>query len=201
MFRIYFGIVVRLSSLLGQIYVRSFARRKNIAFGERMVINGFPVIFCSQQGTLKIGSDFVMNSGKYHNQIGRNQPCYLITHGKGIITIGNNVGMSSSAIVCFEKITIGDNVKIGGSTVIYDSDFHSLDYSERIQIPEIKSNVRTNPVFIDDNVFIGAHSIILKGVRIGKNSIIGSGSVVSCSIPDNEIWAGNPAKYIRKCNE
>ena len=192
---------MRLSSLLGRLYVRSFGRRNNIKFGERMIINGFPLIFCSGQGVLKIGDDFVMNSGKYYNQIGRNQPCYLIVYGKGAIVIGNNVGMSSSSIVCFEGVTIGDNVKIGGGTVIYDSDFHSLDYSERIQMPEIKSNVRTKPVFIDNNVFIGAHSIILKGVRIGKNSIIGSGSVVACSIPENEIWAGNPAKYIKKCDE
>ena len=53
------------------------------------------------------------------------------------------------------------------------------------------------PVHIKENVFIGAHSIILKGVVIGENSIIGAGSVVTKSIPSNQIWAGNPAKYIR----
>lgn len=54
------------------------------------------------------------------------------------------------------------------------------------------------PVIIEDNAFIGARSIILKGVTIGANSIIGAGSVVTKSIPANEIWAGNPAKFIRK---
>jgi acetyltransferase-like isoleucine patch superfamily enzyme len=54
---------------------------------------------------------------------------------------------------------------------------------------------------ICDNVFIGAHSIVLKGVTIGENSIIGSGSVVTKSIPANQIWAGNPAKIIRNISE
>ena len=56
----------------------------------------------------------------------------------------------------------------------------------------------TKPVEIKDGVFVGAHSIILKGVTIGEGSIIGAGSVVTKSIPAGEVWAGNPAKFIRK---
>jgi acetyltransferase-like isoleucine patch superfamily enzyme len=61
-----------------------------------------------------------------------------------------------------------------------------------------KINAQSAPVKIEDNVFIGAHSTILKGVTIGENSIVGACSVVVKSIPANEIWAGNPAKLIRK---
>ena len=53
---------------------------------------------------------------------------------------------------------------------------------------------------IKDDVFIGAYSFVLKGVTIGNNSIIGACSVVTKNVPDNEIWAGNPAKFIRKNN-
>ena len=53
------------------------------------------------------------------------------------------------------------------------------------------------PVVIGNDVFIGAKSIILKGVIIGENSVIGAGSVVTKSVPANQIWAGNPAKFIR----
>ena len=56
-------------------------------------------------------------------------------------------------------------------------------------------------MIIEDNVFIGAHSTILKGVRISKNSIVGACSVVSKNIPPNEIWAGNPIKFIKKIDE
>jgi acetyltransferase-like isoleucine patch superfamily enzyme len=52
-------------------------------------------------------------------------------------------------------------------------------------------------VIIEDNVFIGAHSTILKGVTIGVNSVIGACSVVTKDIPANQIWAGNPARFIR----
>lgn len=51
---------------------------------------------------------------------------------------------------------------------------------------------------IGDNVLIGAHSIILKGVTIGNNAVVAAGSVVSRSIPANELWGGNPAKFIKK---
>ncbi len=56
-------------------------------------------------------------------------------------------------------------------------------------------------VLIKKNAFIGAHTIILKGVTVGERSIIGAGSVVTKSIPDDEVWAGNPAKRIRKCGD
>jgi acetyltransferase-like isoleucine patch superfamily enzyme len=59
-------------------------------------------------------------------------------------------------------------------------------------------NIPTKPVTIEDGAFIGGDVIILKGVVIGENSVIGAGSVVAKSVPPGEIWAGNPAKFIRK---
>ena len=61
-----------------------------------------------------------------------------------------------------------------------------------------RSQKRNEPVFIADNVFIGAHVTVLKGVTIGENSIIGACSVVTKHVPANEIWAGNPARFIKK---
>ena len=56
----------------------------------------------------------------------------------------------------------------------------------------------TKPVLIKEGAFVGAQTIVLKGVIIGKESIVGAGSVVTKSIPDGEIWGGNPAKFIRR---
>lgn len=61
-------------------------------------------------------------------------------------------------------------------------------------------NWRQGHVYIGDNVFIGTGTIISKDVRIGENAIVGAGSVVTKDIPDNEIWAGNPARFIKKRN-
>ena len=111
--------------------------------------------------------------------------------------MGNNVSMISYRLWIYEGLTIGNNVKIGGGTCIYTTDFHSLDAKIRCSSEDMHHR-KCAPVSIHDNVFIGAHSIILKGVTIGENSIIGAGSVVTKSVPANQIWAGNPAKFIRE---
>lgn len=90
---------------------------------------------------------------------------------------------------------------IGGNCKFYDTDFHSLNYSDRMRpyllnMPD--ENIVNKDILIKKGAFIGGHSIILKGVTIGENSIVGAGSVVSKSIPDNEIWAGSPVELIKK---
>ena len=82
---------------------------------------------------------------------------------------------------------------LGGGSKIYDTDFHWLDYYKR----STQGGGMTSPIYIDDGVFIGANCIILKGIHIGKKAIIGAGSVVTKDIPQEEIWAGNPARRIR----
>jgi acetyltransferase-like isoleucine patch superfamily enzyme len=69
---------------------------------------------------------------------------------------------------------------------------------KRNSIPEDRSDVSVAPVVIKDGAFIGGHSTILKGVTIGERAIVGAGSVVRQNIPADEIWAGNPAKSVRK---
>ena len=113
----------------------------------------------------------------------------------GPIKIGNNVGISNTCLYAAEEIEIGDNVRIGGDTRIYDTDFHSLDAKER---ESKKETIKISPVRIKNNVFVGAHCLILKGVTIGENSIIAAGSVVTKDVPPNQIWGGNPAKCIRE---
>ncbi len=120
----------------------------------------------------------------------------FLTVGVGKIILGKNVGISNSAIVARELVRIEDDVMIGGSCKIYDNDFHSIDYSIRINGDD--NNIKIKPIHILKGAFIGAHSIILKGVTIGEYSIIGAGSVVTKDVPSNEVWAGNPAHFIKK---
>ena len=115
--------------------------------------------------------------------------------------IGSNVGMSSTAIVCQNKIVIGNNVNLGGGTVIYDTDFHSLDPVHRGDSKQDGANISTAPVIINNDVFIGGHTTILKGVNIGEGTVIGACSVVTRDVPAYEIWAGNPAKKIRNLHK
>lgn len=89
---------------------------------------------------------------------------------------------------------IGNNVLIGSGCVICDSDAHPIHPSER-QNHEL---TKSSPIIIGNDVFIGARSIILKGVTIGEGAVIGAGSVVTKDVPSMCVYAGNPAILIKK---
>jgi acetyltransferase-like isoleucine patch superfamily enzyme len=148
-------------------------------------------------GSCRIGKRLTMNNGIKRNPIGCYDPCTLFVDRGAELIIGEHVGISQTALICHTRITIGNYVKIGGGVKIYDTDFHSLDPVTRATLKEDLAHKKKAPVVIGNNVFIGAYSIILKGVTIGDNAVIGAGSVVTKSVPENQIWAGNPAKFIK----
>lgn len=157
---------------------------------------GVPYIMVARGGKMKIGRDFAMNNGIQGNPIGYYCPCTFFVDRGCRISIGDHVGISQAALIALADITIEDNVKIGGGVKVFTSDFHSLDPNVRKGKQDLASR-HSAPVKIEHDVFIGAGSIILKGVTIGACSVVGAGSVVSKSIPPYQIWAGNPAKFIR----
>jgi len=157
---------------------------------------GIPIVDINEGCRLTIGHSLMLNNGMNHNRIGRQQPCLFIADLGGTIRIGDRVGMSGTALVCHQAIVIGNDVSIGGNTVIYDTDFHSLDARQRGTSAD-NALANTAPVHIGNQVFIGAHVTILKGVRIGDHAIIGAGAVVTRTVPPYELWAGNPARHIR----
>lgn len=119
---------------------------------------------------------------------GRVRPAFLRLAG---ISIGKNCFIGRGVIfdsLCPERIHIGDHVHITvGCTLIA----HYLDTaSEGI-------NWKYGEIEIGDDVFVGAGTIFAKPCRIGNSSIIGSGSVVTKDIPSKQIWAGNPARFIK----
>lgn len=162
---------------------------------------GIPKIWVSSRGgAITIGENFAMHNGNTANIIGFGVPCALMAD-KASISIGNHVGMSQTTLFALESdIIIGDHTLLGGGVKIYSSDFHSLDYNHRRDhtLGGIDhQNRKSVAVTIGHDCLIGAGSIILKGVTIGDYSIIGAGSVVTKSIPSGEIWAGNPARFVK----
>lgn len=145
--------------------------------------------------------------------------CEFLVTGNGKLKIGNYCSFGSDLkLYCKDSITIGNFVLVSWNCFIADYNPHPVNpverknemiYSNNSLFPnfgkkkllpesEYKVSFETEPVAIEDNVWIGANSIILKGVRIGENSIIGAGSVVTGEIPRNCIAGGNPAKVIRE---
>lgn len=162
-----------------------------------MRIRGRVDIKKATNSTLQIGNGFWLMSGSGYNSIGRNIQSSLRVDSGASLVIGHNCGFSCVSIWAKKGIRIGDNVKIGADTIILDSDMHSLDYELRRSPKTDGPNAKASEIVIGDDVFIGTRCIINKGVRIGDKSIIASGSVVTKDVPDNEIWGGNPAKFLK----
>ncbi len=115
------------------------------------------------------------------------------------IIIGNNFSIQKDChITAINKIIIGDNVLIASKVFITDH-MHGEFNEDAIKLPPARRKLYSKgPVIIEDNVWIGENVVILPGVTIGKNSIIGANAVVSKSIPENSIAVGIPAKVIKK---
>lgn len=147
---------------------------------------------------VQIGDDFGFSSGGGYNCLSRNVKGAIELEKGASLTIGNNVGISSSCLWVFTSLSIGNNTKIGADCIILDSDTHSLDYLMRQDPKQDRPNATSKSITIGSNVLIGTRSIILKGVSIGDRSVIGAGSVVTSSIPSDCIAAGNPCKVIKR---
>jgi acetyltransferase-like isoleucine patch superfamily enzyme len=112
---------------------------------------------------------------------------------ENMIQIGDNTFIGR----CVEfnsdhSIIIGNNVLIASNTTIVDVGHQIKDETLIRQQPII-----SKPIRIEDDVWIGTQCVILQGVTIGKGSVVGAGSIVNKSIPEYQVWAGSPAKFIR----
>jgi maltose O-acetyltransferase len=114
------------------------------------------------------------------------------------IELGDGAQVNNNAVIKSEGpgIEIGARALLGSGVTIYDSDFHDLHPDRRRGGQPLMARVE-----LGENVFIGDHVTILKGVRIGAHSVIGTGSVVTSSIPAGVIAAGNPARVIRALDD
>lgn len=165
---------------------------KGAKIGNNLRMEGKTAIYIG--GSLQIGDNFICRSGFKGHILGGEYSSFNIDSG-GVMKIGDNSGISATNINCKKSVQIGSHVLIGAGCLITDSNHHSLDWKERCLNGD--NDIKSAPVTICDYVFIGARSIILKGVTIGENSIIAAGSVVVNDIPANCMAGGNPCKVIK----
>lgn len=98
-------------------------------------------------------------------------------------------------ITAVQSVYIGNNVLIASSVFISDHDHGNRDIDSLLVKPSMR-DIYSSPVIVEENVWIGEHVIILKGVTIGRNSIIGAGAVITKSVPPYSVVVGNPGRVI-----
>ena len=180
-------------------YNKMLFRLKGAKVGNNLrVYNSF--FLQIRNGSVSIGDNCVITSGEGINPLCRNlQGCLFVAKG-GKVSIGDNVGMSSPCVWSENSITIGNNASIGGNCVIMDTDVHEMDFKAR-RGEKKDGVVKSSPVVIGDDVWLGNGVLVLKGVTIGDRTVVGAGSVVTKSLPADVVAAGNPCKVIRSLND
>ena len=148
------------------------------------------VVFCiNRPSKVVFGKGLIITGGYSINALSPSERSCILVRKDTELIIGDNCGFSS---IC---ISVHDSIRI-------DSNGHCINYLERRMERECKDwsklNIDHAPIVIEDDVFIGACCIISKGITIGARSIVAAGSVVVKSIPADEVWGGNPAKFIKK---
>jgi acetyltransferase-like isoleucine patch superfamily enzyme len=176
-------------------------RMGGVHIGRGVRILGRPIVTMERGSTIEVGPYVVITSSPEATALGTSRPCILRTLASDAhIEIGESCGMSGTAIVAAGEIRIGARVLMGSETIIADTDFHPIDRFPRRHLPR-EGYSPHHRVVIEDDVFIGARATILKGVRIGRGSVIGAGSIVCRDIPSGSIAAGNPARVVRRLKE
>jgi Hexapeptide repeat of succinyl-transferase len=176
-------------------YVKLMFRWHGISWGHGWRMLGMPLIQKQRGSTIRLGDGLSLRSWPASNPLVPNHRVVLATRRKSaVIEVGHDCGFTGATLVAAEYIKLGDRVTLGSNVTIVDTDFHPLDPDERNRD---FNRGRHAPVIIEDDVFVGMNSIILKGVTVGHGSVVGAGSVVTTNVPAGTIVAGNPARPIR----
>lgn len=193
---LFFRIHRLLLSVFTTLWNKLIMLLSSVHYGKNFRSCGF--IYYRNGGKIKLGSGVNINSNLIADPIGGQTKTILVSGSNGKLVIGDRVGISNAAIFATKEIIIENDVVIGAGCKIYDSDFHSVIASNRLNG---NTNIPLSSVRICERAFIGGHAIILKGVTIGEGAVVAAGAVVTKDIPANEIWGGNPAVFLKKIDQ
>lgn len=158
---------------------------------------GLPIIQKFINSKIRIEKGVTLISDVNGNPAGISHPVILATLAEGAeIILHKDCGLSGAVICAANKIEIGEYVGLGANAHVYDTDFHALNPYHRKFDNDNKTLFK--PVLIDDFAWIGTNCIILKGVHVGKGAVIGAGSIVTKDVPELNVYAGNPARFVKE---
>jgi acetyltransferase-like isoleucine patch superfamily enzyme len=175
-------------------FVRLHFALHGVRWGRGWRVFGAPRIQRHRGSHIAIGDGFQLRSWPRSNPLIAQRAVLSTRTAHAQIRIGRDCGFSGAVLVANDRIEIGDRVLLGANVFVLDNDFHPLDPERRRENP---ADADSRPIAIENDVFVGMNSVVLKGVRIGQGSVVGANSVVSRDVAPNTLVAGNPAQVIR----
>jgi acetyltransferase-like isoleucine patch superfamily enzyme len=173
-----------------------YLQMRSCKVGKRFTAIGRPCINRKRGSSITIGDNVTLCSSGMANPVANSGSCRLATlSANAEIILHDGVGISTTIICCASRVEIGNGTIIGGGSLIMDTDFHTRNLDGSWGTDPLTVS---KPITIGKNCFIGARSIVLKGVKIGDGAVVGAGSVVTRDIPAFTIAGGNPARPLSK---
>jgi len=170
----------RVSLVWPALNARLRLRRAN-SLGRRVTLRGSPAV--TNDGRMTIG-----NSVRLVSTVAKLE---LVTLANGYLEIGNNVFINyGSSLVSSAHVRIGNDCLIGTHVTVMDCDFHRVE--------DKAWDTTGAPIFIEDRVWLGNRSMVLKGVRVGHDAVVAAGSVVTHDVEPRTLVAGVPARLVRR---
>ena len=185
---------------LRRVFAWPFARVQfalsGLEWGTGWKVYGRPIVQRHRKSRISIGDGLEIRSFPRSNPLAPNHPVVFATRERGAeLELGDDCGLTSTTLVAADRVRLGDRVQVGANSTIVDTDFHPLT-PERRNENFLDGEVAS--VTVEDDVFIGMESLVMKGVRIGEGSVVGAGSVVTQDVPPRTVVAGNPATVVRE---
>lgn len=187
-FPVFIGNHTKFVSLKGEIHIEASVKSGMIRFG----FGNVGIVDKKYSRTLiEINGNII-----FKNRANFGYGSKISIGENGILKIGDRFEISAnSAIICFESVTIEDNVLFSWDILAMDTDFHQ---TLNTKTNEINYHI-SRPIYLGTNTWVGARSILLKGTCVPANTIIGAGSLLTkeYNIEENSLLAGNPARVFK----
>lgn len=170
--------------------------------GRSVRFNGRPRIEIEGDGKIHLSDGVVLNSLRHRYHTVMPDRVHLRSVQSGVIDVGKRTRIHGSSVTAYERVTIGNRCLIAAGCMIMDCGGHDLSFPDvhrRIELQNCKGeqNIgRISPVCIEDDVWLGASSIVMPGVTIGRGSVVAAGAVVTKDVPEMTVVGGNPAALI-----
>lgn len=178
-------------------YALRLSRVRGLELAEGVIFKGMPCVDIARGASIRIDRGVMINSSNAGYHVNMHSAVKLMADRPGArIHIGEETRIHGSCIHAYRAITIGKRCLIAANCHIIDCNGHELSFDDVDRRIHTTSDGR--PVVIEDAVWIGANSIILPGVRIGRGSVVAAGSVVARDVPPMTVVAGNPAKVVKR---